>query len=117
MFQLFRARCRLIDTKVETRFALCRHSPWYLDDIAEGKIEPAARPLVKMDKPSAALIDGNRGRGAAAIGLAGASRTGPIGRYSDTGTWRPALTQSITTIVLKRWMLGFSMKKRLVKTS
>ena len=79
--------------------------PWYLEEIASGKIDPTGRPEVALDQPGAALLKGNHGfgifaleqatqiaiekakaQGAAAVGLADCSHTGRIGRYAEMAT-------------------------------
>ena len=76
--------------------------PWYLQEMAEGKVDPTARPDVEIKAPSAGLVRGNGGfgiyamgraaelavelartNGSAAVGLANCSHTGRVGHFAE----------------------------------
>ena len=76
--------------------------PWYLEEIENGNIDPAAEPAVEMKADAAALVRGNQGfgiyalsratdlageialaRGAACVGLAECSHTGRVGHFAE----------------------------------
>ncbi len=84
--------------------------PWYLEEIAKGKVDPAARPLVERKAPGAALVRGNKGfgiyalhqatetaielagdQGTACVGLADCSHTGRIGHFAEAAARRGML--------------------------
>ena len=81
--------------------------PWYLEEIAKGNVEPAARPAIETKAPGLALVRGNKGfgiyalnqatetavevagrQGSACVGLADCSHTGRIGHFAEAAARR-----------------------------
>jgi len=81
--------------------------PWYLEEVAKGNVDPAARPAVDTKAPGLALVRGNKGfgiyalsqatetaieiagrQGSACVGLADCSHTGRIGHFAEAAARR-----------------------------
>ena len=81
--------------------------PYYLEEIAKGHIDPAARPTVEAKAPGLALVRGNKGfgmyalgqatetaieiagrQGSACVGLADCGHTGRLGHFAETAARR-----------------------------
>ncbi len=81
--------------------------PWYLEEIAKGNVDPAARPVIETKAPGLALVRGNKGfgiyalnqatetaieiagrQGSACVGLADCSHTGRIGHFAEAAARR-----------------------------
>jgi len=81
--------------------------PWYLEEIAKGSVDPAARPVIETKAPGLALVRGNKGfgiyalnqatetaieiagrQGSACVGLADCSHTGRIGHFAEAAARR-----------------------------
>jgi hydroxycarboxylate dehydrogenase B len=81
--------------------------PYYLEEIAKGHIDPAARPTVETKAPGLALVRGNKGfgmyalgqatetaidiagrQGSACVGLADCGHTGRVGHFAEIAARR-----------------------------